>query len=95
MYDYNTQTLINYVLYRSVAIGRTFQLQSRAWNPVWTSPHVMQCGIAVREENDLIIIDECVTGTPQLISRITSPSNLAPTVKVSNNVYEVNDFSFI
>jgi hypothetical protein len=74
------------VLYRSTAVGRTFEIQTRLWG----SPYSMHCGVAGREENDMIIIDACSGGGVRLTTRFGSPTGQTPRLTVSGNTYTVS-----
>jgi len=73
------------VLYRSTAQGRTFEIQARLWIP----PYARHCGLAGREENDMVIIDQCADSVPRVTRRFSSPTALAPRVVVSGVTTEV------
>jgi hypothetical protein len=75
-------------LYRSTAQGRTFEIQARLWIP----PYARHCGLAGREENDMVIIDQCADSVPRVTRRFSSPTALAPRVVVSGVTTEVRFF---
>lgn len=72
------------VVYRSTATDRIFEVQAQLWG----SPYSMHCGIAGREENDMVIIDGC-SGTVRLTTRFGSPAGLTPRITVSGSTYTV------
>ncbi|XP_035676194.1 von Willebrand factor D and EGF domain-containing protein-like [Branchiostoma floridae] len=74
-----------FVLYRSTKPGRKFEVHSRHRRCRWDFDISCNCGAAIREGNDVVIVDYCHRTSPMIQYKTATGGPLSPGVVVSQD----------
>ncbi|XP_035689590.1 von Willebrand factor D and EGF domain-containing protein-like [Branchiostoma floridae] len=77
-----------FVLYRSTKPGRNFEVHSRlkrCGSGRYTNKVSCNCGVAVREDNDVVIVDYCNRNSPTIAYKTSKGGPLSPGVLVTQD----------
>ncbi|XP_078703010.1 von Willebrand factor D and EGF domain-containing protein-like isoform X1 [Branchiostoma floridae x Branchiostoma belcheri] len=74
-----------FVLYRSTKPGRKFEVHSRHRRCRWDFDISCNCGAAIREGNDVVIVDYCHRTSPMIRYKTATGGPLSPGVIVSQD----------